>query len=92
MILAALRRLILIAIAFAVVSSVASAWGPGLAARSMTGYVAEVHAAETGRFDEVDRISSVIAAQWDSLRASVTSAVRGLEQTVEGVVPRHGAG
>ena len=92
MILAALRRLVVIAIVFAVISAVASQWDPGLAARSMAGYVAEVDAAEAGRLGEVDRISADISTQWESFRAHVTAAVQGLERAVEGVAPQHGAG
>jgi hypothetical protein len=90
--LRAFRRLVVIAILLAVVTSVAGQWGPGLAARSMSGYLAEVHAAEAGRYDEADRISAGITAQWESLRVHVAQAVRDLEQAVDGIAPGHGAG
>jgi hypothetical protein len=88
----ALGRPVVIAMLFAVMTSVAGATGPGLAARSMGGYVAAVDAAEAGDYARADSIASGLGAQWNSLRVHVTQAVQSLEQAVEGLAPGHGAG
>lgn len=82
MLLRAFRRLVSLAIAFAVVSAVANNLGPGLAARSMTGFMAEMDAAQSGDHAKADAISSDLSWQWHQLQDRVVLVVKQAEHAV----------
>jgi hypothetical protein len=84
----ALRRLAGLMIAFALISAVATNGGPGLAARSMTGYLSAFDAAEAGDHAQADRISGDLARQWDHLRLQVQQVLHRAETVVSDLVPR----
>lgn len=88
MLLLALRRLAGLMIAFALVSAVANQVGPGLAARSMTGYLAQLDAAEAGDFATADAIGTDLARQWDGFRLQVVRVLERAEQVVSDLGPR----
>ena len=51
--------------------------GPDLSARSMTGYVEELSAAQRGETVEVDRIGAQLEHEWRRLAALLADAVEG---------------
>jgi hypothetical protein len=82
MLLHALRRLVGLAIAFAIMSTVANNLGPGLAARSMNGFMAEMDAAQSGDYAKADAISSDLARQWQHLQDEVVLVMKQAEHAV----------
>jgi hypothetical protein len=88
MLLRAFRRLAGLMIVFAVVSAVANNAGPGLAARSMTGFVAQLDAAESGDYAKADAIGTDLAHQWDRFRVQVVQVLDRAEQVVSDLAPR----
>ena len=87
MILHAFRRLVGLAILFAVLSTVLSHWGPGLAAKSMGGYVRQLDAAEAGNYAQADRIGTDLAREWDGMRVQVLRLVHEVQDAIDGIVP-----
>jgi len=87
MVLRLLRRLVGLTAALALVALVTGHAGPQLAARSMSGYVTEMDAAESGDFVRVDAIAADLGHGWQQLRASATGVLRSVEDAVERLAP-----
>lgn len=84
----ALRRLAGLMIAFALITAVAQGGGPGLATRSMTGFMAQLDAAESGDYAKADAIGSDLARQWDRFRVQVVLVLDRAEQVLSDLAPR----
>ena len=82
-----LRRLAGLMIAFALISAVATNGGPGLAARSMTGYLSAFDAAEGGDYAKADAIGTDLSRQWDHLRLQVVQVLHQAEKVVTDLAP-----
>lgn len=82
------RRLVGLSISFAVVMAVLTYLGPGLAARSMNGYISGLGSAQAGDIQRADSIGAQLTREWASLSAGVTRAVHGLEAAVARLAPR----
>ena len=82
------RRLLGLALVFLLVSAVVSHVGPSLAARSMSGYVNEVDAAEHGNYGEANAISESIKNEWLTLQRDASGLWEQAASTVERWLPR----
>jgi hypothetical protein len=83
-----IRQLVGLTVALALVLGVTHYVGPQLAARSMTGYVAELHAAESGNLREADSIAAQLQRDWRSLSADVTRLLREVQNSLRRMAPR----
>ena len=84
----AFRRLAGLMIAFALITAVVNRGGTGLAARSMTGYMAALDAAESGDYARADAIGTDLSRQWDHLRQQVVTVLHQAEKVVSDLAPR----
>jgi len=82
-----LRHLVGLAVALTLVSGVTTHLGPQLAARSMTGYVAELDAADRGDTVTASAIGDDLRRDWLRLEASVTDALSRAEHQLDQLLP-----
>lgn len=88
MLLLAFRRLAGLMIALALITVVVDHGGTGLAARSMTGYMSALDAAERGDYAKADAIGTDLSRQWDHLRLQVVQVLHQAEKVVTDLAPR----
>jgi hypothetical protein len=87
MVLRVLRRLVGLAVTLALVALVTGHAGPQLAARSMSGFVTEMDAAESGDYPRVDAIAADLGQGWQQLQASATGVLHSVQDAVERLAP-----
>ncbi len=87
MLFRALRRLVGLMIVFAVITMVVNNGGTGLAARSMSGYLSALDAAEGGDYARADAIGTDLSRQWDHLRLQVVQVLHQAEKVVSDLAP-----
>lgn len=88
MLLLAFRRLAGLMIALALITVVVNHGGTALAARSMTGYMSALDAAEHGDYAKADAIGTDLSRQWDHLRLQVVQVLHQAEKVVSDLAPR----
>jgi hypothetical protein len=82
-----LRHLVGIAVALTLVSGVTTYFGPQLAARSMSGYVAQLDAADHGDTAQVSAIGADLRREWLRLEATVTDALSRADDQLGELLP-----
>jgi len=83
----AFRRLVGLVVALALVSAVTAHAGPQLAARSMSGYVAQLDAAQAGDYSTADSIGSSLRSDWLSFEASASRLWTTVESELSKLAP-----
>ena len=89
MLLLLVRRLLGLAVSLVLVTAVCDHLGPGLAARSMTGVMQEIDAAQHGDTARAQAISDDLVGQWTSLQAQVDDVLHKVEAELEKLAPAH---
>ena len=87
MILRLLRQLVGLTVALTLVTGVTTHLGPQLAARSMSGYVAQLDAADRGDTATASEIGDNLRQEWLRLEASVTDALSRAERQLDQLLP-----
>lgn len=89
MLILAVRRLLGLAVSIMLITAVCDHLGPALAARSMTGVMQEIDAAQHGNTAQAKSIGDDLVAQWSGLEQQVTDLVHQAETQLEKVLPVH---
>ena len=71
------------------ITAVCDHLGPGLAARSMTGVMQEIDAAQHGDTARAQAISADLVGQWTALQAQVADVLHQVEAEVVKLAPSH---
>ena len=82
-------RLLGLAVSLVLISAVCDHLGPGVAARSMTGVMQEVDAAQHGDTARARSISHDLVGQRTALQAQVADVLHRAEVEVEKLAPSH---
>lgn len=88
MLFLAIRRLVCLAVSVALLTGVVSHLGPELAARSMTGVMQEIDAAQHGNTAQAQAIGDELTSGWLGLEQQVYDLVIRVEQTVDRLAPQ----
>lgn len=88
MVLRLVRQLLAVAMAALLVTAVTGHLGTSLAARSMSGYVASLDAAQRGDTARAESTGVDLSVQWHQLASSVQSVCRSVESALDQLVPR----
>jgi hypothetical protein len=81
------RRLLGLAVSLVLVTAVCDHLGPALAARSMTGVMQQIDAAQHGDTARAQAIGDDLVAQWSGLEKQVTDLLHQAEAQLDKLAP-----